>query len=62
MEIYTVPQAAEKLQVCELTLLRWLRLGHLQGSKVSRKAWRITDDHIREFLERTEVGAKRRKK
>ena len=53
MEIYTVGQAAEKLSVSTYILRAWLRNGSIKGSKIGGgKLWRITDDAIREFLQK----------
>ena len=48
---YTVEQVAERLQVAEVTVRRWLREGLLQGSRLPGKAgWRIPAGELERFL------------
>ena len=49
MEIYTVEQAAEKLEVSPLTIREWLRNGTLPGHKAGH-FWRITDKDNEEMF------------
>lgn len=57
MQTYlTVPEVAERLDVNEETVRRWLRSGQLEGALLSRKAgWRITPEAIDQMMER--IGA-----
>jgi len=48
-ELYTVEQAAEKLQVDPETIRIWLRAGKLKGIKVGR-LWRIREENLELFL------------
>jgi len=48
-QIYTPPQAAERLQISENKVYRLCRSGELRASKVG-KLWRITETAIEEFL------------
>lgn len=49
---FTVEQIAERLQVTEQTVRRWLRDGALTGRNFSGKAgWRIPESALRAFLE-----------
>ena len=43
--VLTTQQAAEALQVSELTLTKWLRSGRIKGAKVGRN-WRIPESEI----------------
>jgi len=44
-EFLSVQQAAERLHVCNRTLIDWLREGKLKGSKPGRK-WLITEEDL----------------
>ena len=55
-ECLTPKQAAERLQVCTVTVLYWLRTGRLRGSKLGYRTWRIPTAEIAAFLERQAVG------
>lgn len=47
----TVRQAAERLQVKEATVRRWLRVGQLKGTYLSDRAgWRIPASEIERVL------------
>jgi excisionase family DNA binding protein len=50
--LYTVEQAAEKLQMSPGTVRRMLRDRQLPGAKVGAKEWRIPADELREFFGR----------
>lgn len=55
MEIYSVPQAADKLKVSIPTVRIWLHEGLLRGSKPGGgKKWLTTEDAIQEFLKKGE--------
>ena len=49
--ILTVQQVAEKLQVNQETVYRWLRNGKLIGYRANR-LWRIAEESLQRFLER----------
>ena len=49
IQILTVLQAAEQLQVSDRTLYGWLRAGKIPGRKIG-KVWRISGEAIAEFL------------
>lgn len=49
MKVYTEQTAAELLSVPEDTIRDWARSGKLRGSRLG-KAWRFTEEDIREFL------------
>ena len=51
-DVLTPTEVAKKLRVHRDTVLRWLREGRLPGQKLGYRTWRITEDNIREFLER----------
>ena len=53
----TAEQVAERLQVSRATVLFWLRMGRLRGSKLASQTWRITPAEIEVFLERQAVRA-----
>ena len=47
----TVRQAAERLQVTEATVRRWLRTGQMRGTYLSDRAgWRIPASEVRRVL------------
>jgi len=47
----TVEQVAERLQVAEVTVRRWLREGVLAGSRLPGKAgWRVAEQELERFL------------
>jgi excisionase family DNA binding protein len=49
-ELFTVQQVAERLQVRQRTVKRWLLSGQLRGLKAGRK-WRVTPSAIEAFLQ-----------
>jgi excisionase family DNA binding protein len=49
-EFFTKEEAAEKLKVSVVTVLRWLRAGALKGSKVGR-SWRIKESDLESFMQ-----------
>jgi excisionase family DNA binding protein len=56
-EIYMTPeQVADKLQLAIETVYRWLRNGKLRGSRISPKAWRVTDEDLRSFMKKQTVS------
>lgn len=46
----TPDQVAVRLQLHVETIYRWLRAGRLPGIRLSRKAWRITEADLTDFL------------
>ena len=47
----TVKQAAERLQVKDATVRRWLRTGQLHGTYLSDRAgWRVPASEVRRIL------------
>jgi excisionase family DNA binding protein len=52
-QMLTVGQVAERLQVNEYTVRRWLRSGELEGTPFGgRTGWRVTEEALTAFLER----------
>jgi excisionase family DNA binding protein len=52
-QLLTVEQVAERLQVNEQTIRRWLRDGDLNGvSFGGRTGWRISEEDLQAFLDR----------
>jgi len=49
-ELFTVQQVAERLQVRQRTVKRWLLSDQLRGLKAGRK-WRVTPSAIETFLQ-----------
>ena len=47
--LLTPEQVAEKLNVPERNVLRWLRSGYMPGVKVG-KEWRISPEDLEEFI------------
>ncbi len=59
MQYYTPKQIAIMLQVNEITVRRWLRFGKLEGHRLDRRLWRVSELQLDEFLQRgtlTELG------
>jgi excisionase family DNA binding protein len=54
---FTVQQVAERLQVNEQTVRRWLREGALKGVRLAER-WRVTDGDVREFIDKQRPEAK----
>lgn len=55
----TVEQVAERLQVHEETVRRWLRSGALQGHLMSRRAgYRVRESEVERFASGGESGTK----
>ena len=47
----TVEQVAERLQVHEETVRRWIRGGQLRGNLINRRAgWRVRQSDLERFL------------
>ena len=57
LECLTPEQVAERLKVSTASVLFWLRMGRLSGSKLAYQTWRITPAEIAAFLERQSVGS-----
>jgi excisionase family DNA binding protein len=49
-QLLTPTQVAERLQIQETTVTRWLREGYLRGFKLG-KEWRIGPTDLEEFVE-----------
>ena len=50
--VYLTPEdVAERLKLGVDTIYRWLRTKKLPGTRLSRKAWRISEDDLRVFME-----------
>ena len=47
---FTAQQVAERLQVNEQTVRRWLRSGELHGVRLAG-SWRITETALKAFLD-----------
>ena len=50
--VLTPVEAAALLKVRRTTVLDWLKSGHLRGSKLGHKTWRIRQADLDAFLER----------
>ncbi len=48
--LLTPVQVAERLQLQERTVTRWLRTGYLRGFKLG-KEWRVSSKDLRSFIE-----------
>ncbi len=48
--LLTPAQIAERLQLQERTVTRWLRTGYLRGFKLG-KEWRVSSEDLRSFIE-----------
>jgi excisionase family DNA binding protein len=49
--LLTPAQVAERLQIHERTVTRWLREGYLRGFKLG-KEWRISPADLKAFMDR----------
>lgn len=49
-KLLTPEQVAERLQVVERTVYRWLNEGRLEGVKLGR-LWRVREDDLEAFLQ-----------
>lgn len=58
MKVYTIEQAAEVLQVKPSTVKRWLQDGTLQGTKLTHKIWRITEEQLQASMITAKRGIK----
>jgi excisionase family DNA binding protein len=55
--LMTVEQVAERLQVNEQTVRRWLRQEEMTGVPFGgRTGWRISEDDLKTFIERKRFG------
>ena len=55
----TVEQVAERLQVNEYTVRRWLRGGELSGVPFGgRTGWRVKEEELQAFLDRRREQAR----
>ncbi len=53
----TVDQVAERLQVNEQTVRRWLREGELTGVPFGgRTGWRVSEEDLQSFLDRRRMA------
>lgn len=58
-QLLTVQQVAERLQVHQETIRKWLREGELVGINLGGKSgWRIRDEEVEVFLRRREEASK----
>lgn len=58
-KLYTIPEAAKILRLSKNTVYELVYTGRLQASKLGRKkGWRVTEEALREFLKKEELGAK----
>lgn len=51
IKVYTPEEAAQILKLSTRTIREYLRTGKITGAKIG-KEWRITEEQIREFLDR----------
>ena len=55
----TVEQVADRLQVADVTVRRWLRKGVLVGSRLPGKAgWRVAEQELERFLQERVVSVR----
>ncbi len=56
-QLLTVDQVAERLQVNEQTVRRWLRDGEITGIAFGgRTGWRIREEDVQAFLDRRRMA------
>jgi excisionase family DNA binding protein len=57
-DVYMTPdQVAERLQVDPETVRRWLRAKKLRASRISPKAWRVSERDLAAFMKQRESGS-----
>jgi excisionase family DNA binding protein len=57
VDVYLTPeQVAEKLNLSVETVYRWLRNRKLRGSRISQKAWRVSERELASFMKRQNVS------
>jgi excisionase family DNA binding protein len=57
IDVYLTPrQVAEKLQLAVDTIYRWLRRGKLRGTRISNKAWRVSELDLASFMKKQNVS------
>ncbi len=49
-DFWTTEQVANKLQVAEETILRYIRAGKIKGIKIARH-WRITESDLQAYID-----------
>jgi len=60
-QLLTVDQVAERLQVNEQTVRRWLRDREITGIAFGgRTGWRISEEDVQAFLDRRRMADSRR--
>ena len=47
--LFTIPQTADYLQVCEKTIRRWIEGGELIAHRIGRQ-WRISEADLKTFV------------
>jgi len=57
-DLLTPAQIAERLQVAETTVHKWLRSGDLKGMKLGHRIWRVKEGDLEAFLEQRTTGGK----
>lgn len=56
-DVYLTPeQVAERLSLSVETVYRWLRSRKLRGSRISQKAWRVSERELASFMKRQNVS------
>ena len=50
-KLITPGQVAERLQIHERTVTRWLRMGYLRGFKLG-KEWRVSPRDLQSFMDK----------
>ena len=56
--LLTVEQVAERLQINEQTIRRWLRDGRLTGVPFGgRTGWRVSEEDLQMFLDRRRMAS-----
>lgn len=55
IEVYTLKEVEDLLQVTRRTIYNWIKAGSLKAFKVG-KQWRVTGEALREFLEKGTEG------
>lgn len=50
MKYFTPSEAADRLGVCKLTILRRIRDGSIQAVKISQRSLRISEEALQEYI------------
>ena len=56
LKVYTVEQVAEMLSCSTASVLALLKEGRLKGFKIGERTYRITEEQLRDFIEKNPIN------